>query len=719
MRILAFYPGISAILVLAASLLFSVALPASAPADDGTCAMGCSHASRQWYFTEGFTGPGFQEWLCVLNPSTKNNLVHLDFLYNGASPSGMEIDLPPLSRSTLNVNHLAGEGREVSVILTGAEPVVAERPMYFTYGNKWKGCTTGQGSDRLSERWYFAEGCTREGFEEWLLLANPSLSENRTRLDMVLENGQVLRQEVLLSPLSRGTVFVNGLTGEGHDVSLRVEADLPLCAERVMYFRYRNAWCGGHSSSGFVCARDTHYFAEGYTGPGFEEYLCLYLPGDAGRSPVEVTVRFLFAGGPHRELSLTVESDRRYTLNVNHLVGEGREVAMEVVGTGRFLAERPMYFNYRGFCRGGHVSTGAESPGNSWFLAEGTTRPGFHPYLCILNPGGEEADVGVDLIGFSGELLRREVAVPSLSRYTLNLREILPRGVDFSIRVTSDLPVVVERPLYYPTADFETANAMENIRRLSMDIGPRVEGTAGEEAAASFLSSLLANYGYKVEIQVVPLPNGLYTRNVVAALEDGSLATGEPRKTLVVGGHYDTKGRTGSPGANDNASGTAVVLELARCLSERGPLPGLRLEFVLFGGEERLVDGTDLHHFGSRYYVASLTPEEKTSLYGAIIVDMVGVGTQLYARTMGIGPMDLCNALLAYSSGIGVRLPYLQSGNYSDHEPFEKAGIPAVWLEVKDDPWYHTPQDIYEKIDPRHVEHVGRLLLGFIIQQGS
>jgi hypothetical protein len=289
--------------------------------------------------------------------------------------------------------------------------------------------------------------------------------------------------------------------------------------------------------------------------------------------------------------------------------------------------------------------------------------------------------------------------------------------MDFSTRVSSDRPVVVERPLYFPGADFETLNAMDHIRHLSVGLGPRVEGTAGEERAAAYLASVLASYGYWVEIQEVPLPNGAWTRNVIASLEE-SRASGS-RQTLVVGGHFDTKGGTGSPGANDNASGTAVVLELARCLAETGPLPGLRLEFVLFGGEERLVDGTDLHHFGSRHYVAALTPEEKSSLRGAVIVDMVGVGTRLYARTMGIGPMDLCNALLAYASGAGVSLPYLQSGSYSDHEPFERAGIPAVWLEVKDDPWYHTPQDTYDKIDPRHLEITGRLLLGFILHLGE
>jgi len=76
--------------------------------------------------------------------------------------------------------------------------------------------------------------------------------------------------------------------------------------------------------------------------------------------------------------------------------------------------------------------------------------------------------------------------------------------------------------------------------------------------------------------------------------------------------------------------------------------------------------------------------------------------------------MDLCNRLMAYARDAGVSLPYLVSGSYSDHEPFEKAGIPSVWLEYKDDPWYHTPGDSYDKINPSYIENTGRLLEGFL-----
>jgi hypothetical protein len=503
---------------------------------------------------------------------------------------------------------------------------------------------------------------------------------------------------------------------EGHDVSARVEAQAPICAERVMYFDYHGKWQGGHASSGLSEPRNTYLFAEGYTGAGFEEWLTLYSPRESGGGDgTEVTLNCLFQGGEEQSFQLHIDPDRRHTLLINQLAGEGKDVSLEISADEPFLAERPMYFNYKGVCRGGHVSKGVEAAGTQWYLAEGTTRPGFYEYLCIMNPGDVDAAVTLDIDSTQAAPVALTYTVPARSRFTIDVRDKVGTGLDTSFELGSDQPIVVERPLYYPGDGFETANAMDHLWNLSVGIGQRVEGTEGELAAAQYLMGVLEGYGYEPWIQEVPLPNGSFTRNVIAGWPPPGavpLSTALSGKTLAVGGHFDTKIGTGSPGANDNGSGTVVVLELARCLAERQV--DFPVEFVFFGGEERLVENSDQHHFGSRYYVNNMSQAEKDSLYGAIIVDMVGVGSQLYARTMGVGPMDLCNSLMAYAQGAGTYLPYMVSGSYSDHEPFENAGIPAVWLEYKDDPWYHTAADSYDKINPAYIENTGRLLEGFI-----
>lgn len=706
-------PVAASVLSVCLSISLLLLPPTSCSASgDGFCGEARAGASQDWYFAEGYTGAGFQEWVCVFNPEEAWSSLDLHLLYNDGPPRTVLFALAPRSRTTLNINQVAGEGREVSLHLHSGLPVVAERPMYFSYRGRWKGCTVGGGTDFLSRSWYFAEGCTRPGFEEWILLANPGDAGTAATLSFSLEDGRVVTCPVTIPPGARRTILVNAVAG-GHDIATKVEAGGYICCERVMYFNYRDTWPGGHAAGGLAQPRRSFLFAEGYTGPGFEEWLSLYLPGDGDPDGTDVNVGCLFEGGAEQSFRFHLEPHRRHTLNINALVGSGRNVSLEVSAPDPFLAERPMYFDYHGICRGGHVSMGVESAGKRWLLAEGTTRPGFHEYLCLLNPGHWPAAVQVDYILGWDETVAKQYVIPPRSRFTVDVFREVPRGRDVSVEVRSEEPVAAERPLYFPGADFEAANAMRHIRDLSLGIGPRVEGTAGEAAAAGYIASTLRGYGYQPVLQEVPLPNGAVTRNVVAAMEAAD--PGPSTSILVIGAHYDTKGGTGSPGANDNGSGTAVVLELARCLAEEGPLPGLQVTFVLFGGEEHLVDGTDLHHFGSRYFVANLSPESRLRLRGAVIVDMVGVGSQLYARTMGIGPMDLCNSLLSYAARTGIRLPYLKSGSYSDHEPFETAGLPAVWLEVMDDPWYHTPQDSFDKIDAGHIGLTGRLIQGFIL----
>lgn len=706
----------AAIIFLIAVASFS--LPSLAPgssgqaiAADGTCGEASSQPSNSWYFAEGYTGEGFQEYLCVFNPQEAASHLKVNLLYNQGSSQLSEIDLPPTSRTTLDINSLAGAGREVSLYLDSALPVVAERPMYFTYQHKWKGCTITSGSTSLEQSWYFAEGCTREGFEEWLLLGNPGDEDTVASIFLILEDGSITPVTMNLPAHTRQTLLVNQVVGQGRDVGARVEAAKPICAERVVYFDYHNMWPGGHASSGLNQPRKTYLFAEGYTGGGFEEWLSLYAPREAaGTDGTEVILNCLFQGGSEQPFKVHLDPDRRLTLNINQLLGAGKDVSMELSADEPFLAERPMYFNYNDVCRGGHVSKGIEAAATKWYLAEGTTRLGFQTYLCLMNPGRDEARVNIDYV--KEQPFQREVNLPPRSRLTINVNSLM-MNQDVSFEIESDRPIAVERPIYYSGADFEVDNAMDTLRDLSVNIGPRVEGTAGDEAAANYLANKLRGYGYSVGIEEVPLPNGTHTHNVIAQpaqsepVMDSAAAS---QGTIVVGAHYDTKTGTGSPGANDNGSGTAVVLELARCFANQSS----NIRFVLFGGEEELVTGSGAHHFGSRYYVSHMSQGDKDNFLGAIIVDMVGVGSQLYARTMGIGPMDFCNRLMAYAADNGRSLPYLRSASSSDHEAFESAGLPAVWLEYKDDPWYHSAADSFDKIQPGYLENTGSLLQNFM-----
>lgn len=120
------------------------------------------------------------------------------------------------------------------------------------------------------------------------------------------------------------------------------------------------------------------------------------------------------------------------------------------------------------------------------------------------------------------------------------------------------------------------------------------------------------------------MPNGK-TSNNIWVIKEGRLID----EIIVVGDHIDSVKK--SPGANDNGSGVGILLELARVLKEMDINPTIIL--IIFGAEEKIGSGKDNHRFGSRFYVSKLSDSLKSQTKRMICIDMVSVGTELYARS--------------------------------------------------------------------------------------
>ena len=254
---------------------------------------------------------------------------------------------------------------------------------------------------------------------------------------------------------------------------------------------------------------------------------------------------------------------------------------------------------------------------------------------------------------------------------------------------------------------FSATRAMGHIERLAQDIGIRPGGSAAEDQAVAYVSDYLDGLGYQPVVTEVPLPNGKTSHNVIAVKK------GTSPLTILVSGHLDTKKTT--PGGNDNASGTAAVLELARDVADADITP--TIVFALFGTEEIIDADKTHHHYGSRSYVANMTAGEREDLVAMISLDMIAYGTTFNVRTMGKGPAALRDMLLSYSHAKGAGLIYLKDTGptgWSDHAPFELAGYPAVWLQWLPDPTYHQAGDTYQHCDERVLRQTGRFLLGFL-----
>ncbi|MGE3271294.1 MAG: M20/M25/M40 family metallo-hydrolase [Chloroflexota bacterium] len=170
-------------------------------------------------------------------------------------------------------------------------------------------------------------------------------------------------------------------------------------------------------------------------------------------------------------------------------------------------------------------------------------------------------------------------------------------------------------------------------------------------------------------------------------------------QTLVIGGHIDSV--AAGPGANDNASGTAVVLELARVLAQRETQ--YTLKFIGFDAEE-------IGLVGSNYYVNQLSEQERRAIRAMINLDMVGVGTE--SRVGGTASLiDLAQAAGEQS---GLRLGEMGESGASDHASFIRAGIPALFVYRSNDPNYHSPNDRAEFVDPANLEIAGQLVLDVV-----
>ncbi|GEL19489.1 M28 family metallopeptidase [Pseudonocardia asaccharolytica] len=223
--------------------------------------------------------------------------------------------------------------------------------------------------------------------------------------------------------------------------------------------------------------------------------------------------------------------------------------------------------------------------------------------------------------------------------------------------------------------------------------------SAGFAAAAAWARDRLAALGYRTSEMAVRLPDGGSTSNVIGE-RDG--AGPGPRQVVLVTAHLDSVNTAGgpsapAPGADDNASGGAALLQVAVAL--RGHRGSHDLRLILFGGEEQ-----GLH--GSRAYVAGLPAAERARIAAVVNMDMVGCrNTPAPTVLLEGAPLSqpvidrLAGAAATYT---GLTVQTSLSPFASDHVPFLDAGIPAVLtIEGADgtNSAIHTAGDTLDRID--------------------
>jgi hypothetical protein len=247
------------------------------------------------------------------------------------------------------------------------------------------------------------------------------------------------------------------------------------------------------------------------------------------------------------------------------------------------------------------------------------------------------------------------------------------------------------------------------------------------EAAAQYIEKTLAGLGYAVATQRFP-SGPSEVRNIEVEVQGSARAS----EVVIVGAHYDSV--LGAPGANDNGSGVAAVIELVRLF--RGSNPARTLRFVTFVNEEPPFSHSDA--MGSRHY-ARRARERGETIVAMFSLETIGYysdapGSQRYPFPLGFFYPSTGN-FIAFVSNLSSRsllheaiasfrrhagIPsdavaapaWIPGVDWSDHWSFWKEGYPA--LMVTDTapyryPHYHTSEDTPDKVD---YERAARVVTG-------
>lgn len=273
------------------------------------------------------------------------------------------------------------------------------------------------------------------------------------------------------------------------------------------------------------------------------------------------------------------------------------------------------------------------------------------------------------------------------------------------------LSIIISTSSFGQRTEFSGSNAEAILRTLVLDIGPRPMGSPAEQRALEFAVSKFNEYGCDTSyILPFTVAQGVNTRSGVAV----GVKKGKTGRIIVIGGHIDTSGPD-VPGANDDGSGTACVIELARVIAKRETESTIL--FCCWGGEE-----TGLN--GSKYFVRNFPLIDSVVLM--LQIDMADGASYLIADPDGgktNGPAWLLRAAfdefyntlqyegLEYHT-ISSTLNMAVGGAFgSDHIPFIEEGIPAIDFTSDVSFPIHTPLDAWENFTPSGLQRSGDLVL--------
>ena len=186
-------------------------------------------------------------------------------------------------------------------------------------------------------------------------------------------------------------------------------------------------------------APSTWYFAEGNTTPGFDTWLILQNPLATSTT---ARITFVTQDGVAAEQSVEVGPNSRTGVHANEVVPNAL-LSFRVDADSTLFAERAVTFGHDGI--GG---IGTRSPSQTWYLAEGSTQPPFDTWIVLFNPTADAAMAHLVFMQEDGVVVEVDQPLAPMTRLSFDTNDILP-ATGFATTVTSDVPIVVERSMYF------------------------------------------------------------------------------------------------------------------------------------------------------------------------------------------------------------------------------------------------------------------------------
>jgi autotransporter-associated beta strand protein len=406
----------------------------------------------------------------VLPPNTSLTIMHND---EGDLVNGTFADLPEGAVVTADngarfrISYAGGDGNEVVL--------VSMSPMSY----------------------FLSEGATGTFFDEDVLIANPNTVAAPVTLTFYLPGGGILLQQQTVPAQSRLTIAVDGIPGlQATSPSVEVTSDnlLPLGVERTMF--WDRTHYGGHTANAVPRLEREWLFAEGAQNNFFQTFLLLVNPNPSADT---ATVTFLREGESSVVKTIELPANSRVTVSAGDYAElAGRSFGMTVSTLRPIAAERAMYFasTPARLWSGGHANVGSPAPSATWFHPEGASGTFFSTFILVSNPQDTPANVTYNVLLPNGDTVQTTRTIGPKQRVTVNpvdTGDLRLTNAAFSTVVTSDVPVVSERAMYWPGDDtpFGEGHASSGLTTTALD-WVLAEGRSGGTSAYSTYI-LLAN----------------------------------------------------------------------------------------------------------------------------------------------------------------------------------------------------------------------------------